>query len=109
MTEPQELSWNARSVEISALTDNQRSEPSKAFQFAVRDEKGSIKIFGDQEWIRDGRAAEEIGGVTIPREVTFTFGEWQEVEEAPEECAVVPIEEHALIVSRRDHITLGGA
>jgi hypothetical protein len=84
MTGADELRSDVHSVSISALTNETRSEPTSAVQFAVRDEKGNVKIFGDQEWIRYGAAAEQIGGSTIARDVTVSWGNWYDVVEEAE-------------------------
>ena len=40
---------------------------------------GEHRVYGDQSWIAGGKAAEELGGRTVRRSVTVTYGEWEPV------------------------------
>jgi len=69
-------------VELSALTDDARSEPHSAIQYAVVSADGSGRqVYGDQSWVAYGRAAREEGNGarTQRRTITITYGEWEDV------------------------------
>jgi hypothetical protein len=38
---------------------------------------GEHRVYGDQSWVAGGKAAEELGGRTVRRSVTVTYGEWE--------------------------------
>jgi hypothetical protein len=75
-----------RHVELCALTADP-GDPARATQWAVRTPDGGIRVFGDQEWVKDGRAAEDDPGLsTVHRDVKITYGPWSD--EAPSSTPV---------------------
>ena|ERR1044072_8312870 len=77
---------DGRLLDIDALAAD-TVEPTSARQYGVsfpETKMQPIVIYGDQHWIADGRAAQELGGKTVMREITITYGEWKEIERTPE-------------------------
>lgn len=70
------------SVDISALTDDDPSEPGSAVQYAIVYLSGRREINGDQQWVADGRGLRWHNGSGLDvrverRTVTITYGEWE--------------------------------
>lgn len=67
-------------LEISALTDD-NNDPTEARQFGVRDPEGITHVYGDQSWVAYGTCIEDgthPGGTIRYRDITITYGEWQD-------------------------------
>lgn len=64
--------------DLDALTD-QIEDPTEAVQFCVL-VAGKRQVYGDQQWVRDGRAVRDVypEGRTQRRTITITYGEWED-------------------------------
>lgn len=70
------------SLSVNALVEHPSSEePTRAWQYGVTGYLNGEETpydFGDQSWVADGRAAKEVGGKTMVRDVFISYGEWRE-------------------------------
>lgn len=73
-----------RLLDIPALTDEPQNEDThalRAVQYGVLNLKDkTLKVYGDQDWVKSGQAAADMGGtdgITMVREIHISYGPWK--------------------------------
>lgn len=57
------------------------NEETEIEEYAVVSPDGKLTIYGNQQWVKDGRAAAASCGKTVKRTVTIIYGDWEWLED----------------------------